>query len=201
MEGANHCYETEMTSNYRLAANVRVCQLLHRRPLFPSSPLCLFVVVVARNRSGRSQMQAFLFKKKMLKQKRLQLSNKAVSHREQQLPAVSNQWSFLQINSIQLSSTAHCRFLDVGFWKLDRSLRNTESLMIPLFWIRTLDPSFHEVGWQWFPRSLESRIRQNKKSTFLSNATLVPARFDCANAFKKTRSRMHRNTWRRRWNV
>lgn len=64
MEGANHCYETEMTSNYRLAANVRVCQLLHRRPLFPSSPLCLFVVVVARNLSGRSQMQAFLFKKK-----------------------------------------------------------------------------------------------------------------------------------------
>lgn len=76
MEGANHCYETEMTSNYLLAANVRVCQLLHRRPLFSSSPLCLFVVV-ARNLSGRSQMHAFLFLFLMLKQKRLQLSNKA----------------------------------------------------------------------------------------------------------------------------
>lgn len=38
-----------------------------------------------------------------------------VSHRERQLPAVGNQWSFLQINNIQLWSTAHCRFLDVGF--------------------------------------------------------------------------------------
>lgn len=43
MEGAHHCYETEMTSNYLLAANVRVYQLLHRRPLFPSSlSFCCF---------------------------------------------------------------------------------------------------------------------------------------------------------------
>lgn len=53
-----------------------------------------------------------------------------VSHRERQLPAVGNQWSFLQINSIQLWSTAHCRFLDVGFWKLDLSDWNTESFAI-----------------------------------------------------------------------
>lgn len=43
MEGAHHCYETEMTSNILLAANVRVYQLLHRRPLFPSSlSFCCF---------------------------------------------------------------------------------------------------------------------------------------------------------------
>lgn len=39
MEGANHCYEIEMTSNYLLAANVRVCQLLcHVAPFLLLSP-------------------------------------------------------------------------------------------------------------------------------------------------------------------
>lgn len=45
MEGANHCYEIEMTSNYLLAANVHVCQLLCHVPPLSFFFLCLFVVV------------------------------------------------------------------------------------------------------------------------------------------------------------
>lgn len=117
-------------------------------------PLCLFVVLVLKNLSGRSQMQASFFFFPCLEcwnRKDCSCQTKPVSHREQQLPAVGNQWSFLQINSIQLSSTAHCRFLDVGFWKLDLSLWNTESLIVLLFWMRTFDPSFCAVARLWVP--------------------------------------------------
>lgn len=62
MEGANHCYEIEMTSNYLLAANVHVFQLLCHVPPLSFFFLCLFVVVAMMNLSGRSKMQpSFLF--------------------------------------------------------------------------------------------------------------------------------------------
>lgn len=57
MEGANHCYEIKMTSNYLLAANVHVCQLLCHVPPLSFFLLCLFVVVAMMNLSGRSEMQ------------------------------------------------------------------------------------------------------------------------------------------------
>lgn len=37
MEGANHCYEIEMTSNYLLAANVRVASCCATYPPTPTS--------------------------------------------------------------------------------------------------------------------------------------------------------------------
>lgn len=76
MEGANHCYETEMTSNYLLAANVRVCQLLHRRPLFPPH-LSVFLLWWRGTFQAGLKHTPFFFLFLMLKQKRLQLSNKA----------------------------------------------------------------------------------------------------------------------------
>lgn len=54
MEGANYCYEIEMTSNYLLAAYNLWCK--HISSHYPptshthlSIPICLFLVVVMRN--------------------------------------------------------------------------------------------------------------------------------------------------------
>lgn len=167
-----------MTSNYLLAANVRVYQLLLRRPLFPSSlSFCCFQCW-GTFQAGLKREPRFFFFFSCLEcwnRKDCSCQTKPVSHREQQLPAVGNQWSFLQINSIQLLSTAHCRFLDVGFWKWDPRLWNTESLRILLFLNLNVRSLFLCGGTALSAWSLELQIvkkkkKKEKESPFPSNA-------------------------------
>lgn len=85
MEEANHCYEIEMTSNYLLAANVRVASCCATNPPSPTSSFHLHSTpLVCCGGDARSETRPSPpFKdqifggKKMLKQKRLELSNKA----------------------------------------------------------------------------------------------------------------------------
>lgn len=111
MEGANHCYEIEMTSNYLLAAlRASVPPLCHISSFLSSVFVCL-LSWWWWNSSGRSKKEnssVFFFNVETGKIGVVKQS--LVPHRERQLPAVGNQWSFLQINSIQLWSTVHCRF-------------------------------------------------------------------------------------------
>lgn len=150
MEEANHCYEIEMTSNYLLAVNIPWLHTFANSYGSPLSLLCpslLFVAALLMN--GFRQLLLFFFSNvETLKIGVVKQS--LVSHREQQLPAVGNQWSFLQINSIQLWSTVHCRFLDVGFWKLDSSDWKIESFTIKFFY--TLS-TFYLLCPRWSTRS------------------------------------------------
>lgn len=101
MEEANHCYEIEMTSNYLLAVNIPWLHTFASNYGSPLSlcPSLLFVAVLMMN--GFRQLFFFFFSNvETLKIGVVKQS--LVSHRERQLPAVGNQWSFPQINSIQL---------------------------------------------------------------------------------------------------
>lgn len=127
MEGANHCCEIEMTPNYHLAANmaVYICWRLSSTPppntfflLRSSFLVCLLFLLMMMNLLRQVWNAALFFFLNVEIEKTAVVKQSPVSQRERQLPAVGNQWSFLQINNIQLWSMAHCRFLDMGLGKI-----------------------------------------------------------------------------------
>lgn len=120
MEGANYCYEIEMTSNYLLAAYSVVthgCQLLCHQPCHPLfSPLLFFLLhfVGIINDLRQVWNEASLSLLNVETGKNAVVKQSPVSHRERQLLVVGNQCSFLQINSIHFWSMMLRVFVDVG---------------------------------------------------------------------------------------
>lgn len=147
MEGANHCYEIEMTSNYLLAANVHVCQLLCHVPPLSFFFLCLFVVVAMMNLSGRSKMQpSFLF---------LNVETEKIGVVKQSLCHIGNgsclQWvisgAFYKLTafSSEALQVFRCGLLKIrSQWLKYGMICN--SVFAHIFFLLTFDPFC--VGWQ-----------------------------------------------------